>query len=215
MGRDVLAGVLHGARISFLVGVTAALVSTTLGVLIGGPAGFFGGWVDDVLMRVTDLFLVLPRFLLALVVLAYFGPSLVNVVAILAVLAFPMSARLVRGQFLALREREFVQAARALGGRGSRVLVRHLLPNVLGPLVVAASFQAAAAILSEAGLSFLGMSDPAAMTWGRMLQNAQAFLRRAWWMGAFPGAAIFVTVIGLNLLGDRLEATFSPRARGG
>lgn len=213
LGRDILAGILHGARVSLAVGLAAAFVSTLLGTFVGANAGFFGGWVDDVLMRVTDLFMVLPRFLLALVLVAYFGPSLTNVVVVLGVLSFPMAARLVRGQFLTLRELEFVQAARALGVGSARILTRHMLPNALGPLLVAASFQAAAAILSEAGLSFLGLSDPAVMTWGRMLQNAQPFLRRAWWMGVFPGCAIVVTVIGLNLLGDRLEAAFNPRAQ--
>lgn len=213
MGRDVLGGILHGARISLAVGLAAAAASTLLGVVIGAAAGFFGGWTDDVLMRVTDLFMILPRFLLALVMVAYFGPSLLNVIVILGVLSFPMAARLVRGQFLTLRELEFVQAARALGAGAARLITRHLLPNAIGPLVISASFQAAAAILSEAGLSFLGLSDPATMSWGRMLQNAQPFLRRAWWMGVFPGLAILVTVVALNLIGDRLEAAFNPRSK--
>jgi peptide/nickel transport system permease protein len=213
MGRDLFAALLHGARTSLTVGLAAAVASTILGIAIGANAGFFGGWIDDVLMRFTDLFMVLPRFLLALVMVAYFGPSLLNVIVVLAVLSFPMAARLVRGQFLSLRELDFVQAAHALGASPWRVIARHMLPNAAGALLIAGSFQAAAAILSEAGLSFLGLSDPAVMTWGRMLNNAQPFLRRAWWMGVFPGCAIFLTVIALNVIGDRLETAFSPRRK--
>ncbi|HXJ80265.1 MAG TPA: ABC transporter permease [Candidatus Methylomirabilis sp.] len=211
LGRDVFSRMLYGARTSLLVGFLAALGATLVGVLVGAASGYYGGPVDDLLMRVTELFQVTPRLILAIVVVALFGATVGIVVAVIAIVSWPATARLVRAQVLSLRVREFVQAAHALGASDSRVIVRAILPNVAGIIVVEASFQAANAILLEAGLSFLGLGDPALVSWGLMLQQAQPFLRRAWWLAVFPGGAIALVVLGLNLFGDGLNDALNPR----
>lgn len=213
-GRDVWSGIVHGARVSLVVGLFAAATSTIVGLLVGGAAGYAGGWLDDALMRVADFFQVVPRFLLALVILTFFPPSLTDVVLVIGLLSWPLTARLVRAEFLTLRERLFVEAAKALGVGHAAIVLRHILPNALAPVVVAGSLQVASAILIEAGLSFLGLSDPAVISWGRMLNNAQHFLHRGWWIGLFPGLAIFLTTLGLNLLGDGINDILNPRRRG-
>jgi peptide/nickel transport system permease protein len=211
LGRDVLSRLLFGARTSLFVGFAAALVSTGLGVMVGGLAGYYGGRLDDALMRVTEFFQVTPRLVLGIVIVAVFGSTLWNVIAVIAGLSWPTTARLVRGQCLSLRAREFVQAAQALGASDLRVLVYTLLPSALNVVVVEASFQAANAILLEAGLSFLGLGDTSVVSWGLMLQQAQPFLRSAWWLATFPGAAIVVVVLGLNLFGDGLNDALNPQ----
>jgi peptide/nickel transport system permease protein len=215
LGRDVSSRILYGARTSLLVGVLAALASSLVGMAVGALAGYYGGLLDDALMRFTELFQVIPRFLLAIVTVALFGASLGNLVIVIAVLSWPTTARLVRGQFLALQAQEFVQAGRALGVPDGRLIVRELLPNAASPIIVDGSFQVASAILLEAGLSFLGLGDPNLVSWGQMLQQAQAFLRRAWWLATFPGGAISLVVLGLNLLGDGLNDLLNPRQRMG
>lgn len=213
LGRDVLSGVLHGARVSLLVGLIAASTSALLGTAIGGCAGFFGGWVDDALMRLTELVQVVPRFFLAVLVAALFGPSVWYLALLLGLTFWPTTARLLRAQVLGQRQREYVVAARALGLPPPRILLRHVLPNAVSVVVVSAALQVGGAILLEASLSFLGLGDRNLASWGGMLNNAQPFLRTAWWLSAFPGAALAVTVLGANLLADGLQAALDPRRR--
>lgn len=213
LGRDIWTGVLHGARVSLLVGVLAAATSALIGVLVGSVAGFYGGRLGDVLMRATEFFLVIPTFLLALVLVAVSRPSIWNIIFTLGILGWPSTARLARAEFLSLREREFVMAARAMGVYPVRILFRHILPNAAPPLIVNSSLGVATAILVEAGLSFLGLGDPNLFSWGLMLRNSREFLRMAWWMPTFPGLAIFVTVLSLNLVGDGLNDALNPRLR--
>ena len=218
LGRDIFAGVLHGARVSLFVGLAVAVISTACGILVGGMAGFFGRWVDDVLMRLTELVQVMPRFFLAIIVATFFGGSLRNIVLLLGLTFWPSTARLLRAQILSLREREFVVAARAAGATPPAILTRHVLPNALPPVVVNASLQVGGAILVEAGLSFLGLGDRSRVSWGYMLNNAQPFIQLAWWMSVFPGLALLLTVVAVNLVADGLNEAWNPQlgeARGG
>lgn len=205
LGRDVLSRVLHGSVTALVVAVPSTALATAIGVAIGLVSGYAGGLVDDVLLKLAELFQVVPRFLLALVTGALFGPRVTILVAVLAVTFWPATARLVRAEVFSLREREFVLAAQALGASRGRVLARHLLPQVLPLVVVTASFQAGAAVLIEGGLAFLGLGDPDAVSWGEMLSDAQSYVHAAWWMAVFPGAAMAVTILAMNLLGDGLE----------
>ena len=211
VGRDILSGVLHGARVSLLVGLLSALGAVVIGVAVGTLAGYWRGRVDAVLMRVTEWVLVVPQFLIVLVVAAIFGADLRLVVAVIAAVSWPTTARLTRAQFLALAEREFVTAARGLGSSDPRIALRQILPNALAPIVVTASLQIPAAILSEASLRFLGLSDPSRLSWGAMLNQAQNFLQQSWWMAFFPGIAIFLTVLSFNLAGEALNEALDPR----
>lgn len=213
LGRDILTGLLHGTRVSLLVGLLAAATSGTIGVLVGSVAGSAGGRVDDLLMRVTEFFIVIPTFLLALVLVAVSGPSIFTIILTIGVLGWPATARLVRAEFLSLKEREFVMAAKAIGAAPARILSRHILPNAAPPIIVSTSLGVASAILIEAGLSFLGLGDPNLFSWGLMLRNSRQFLQLAWWMPTFPGLAIFVTVLSLNLVGDGLNDALNPRLR--
>lgn len=211
-GRDVLAGVIHGARTSMVVVGWVMVISGVLGVAVGAAAGYFGGLLDDVLMRVTDLFQSVPRFFLAVLVIALFGAGLDNLVFVLGISTWPMLARVVRADVLSMREREFVTASRALGASDARILARHVVPNVLPSAIVMVSLLASTVILLEAGLGFIGLSDPAAMSWGYLINNAQRFLRVAWWMSVFPGLAIALAVLGINLLGDAVNDVLNPRS---
>ena len=211
VGRDIFSGVLHGARVSLLVGLLSALGAVVIGVAVGTLAGYWRGRVDAVLMRVTEWVLVVPQFLIVLVVAAIFGADLRLVVAVIAAVSWPTTARLTRAQFLALAEREFVTAARGLGSPDPRIALREILPNALAPIVVTASLQIPAAILSEASLRFLGLSDPSRLSWGGMLNQAQNFLQQSWWMAFFPGIAIFLTVLSFNLAGEALNEALDPR----
>ncbi len=213
LGRDIWTGVLHGARVSLLVGVLAAATSAVIGVLLGSTAGYYGGRLEDVLMRVTEFFLVIPTFLLALVLVAVWRPSVWTIILTIGVLGWPSTARLTRAEFLSLREREFVMAARAIGAHPAQILFREILPNASPPLIVNTSLGVAAAILVEAGLSFLGLGDPNLFSWGLMLRNSREFMQMAWWMPTFPGLAIFLTVLSLNLVGDGLNDALNPRLR--
>jgi len=211
LGRDVFVGVVHGSRPSLLVGFVAALTSALVGTLVGSVAGYVGRSVDDGLMRLTEMVQVVPRFFLALIVAALFGPS-IGVIALLLGLTFwPGSARLLRAQVLSLRYRDFIVAARALGVPERRILIRHVLPNAMAVVVVSTSLQVGAAILIEAGLSFLGLGDRSVVSWGNMLNLAQPLIRIAWWTAVFPGLAITVTVTAANLVGDGLNAALDPR----
>jgi len=213
LGRDIGSGLLYGARVSLLVGVLAAGFAALIGVAVGAAAGAAGGRVDAVLMRLSDLLQTIPQFFLALLIVALAGRGLWKIVAVLAILGWPLTARLVRAEFLSLREREFVEAARALGMSDLRIAVVVMLPNAIPPAIVAATLGVAEAVLLEAGLSFFGLGDPNLMSWGLMLQNAQGFLRRAWWMAVFPGLAIFTAVLAFNLFGDGLSDALNPRLR--
>jgi len=211
LGRDLLGGVLHGARVSLFVGLAVALLSTACGIVVGGVAGFFGGWVDDGLMRLTELVQVLPRFFLAIIVATLFGGSLINIVLLLGLTFWPSTARLLRAQILSLREREFVVAARAMGAGAPAMLTRHVLPNALPTVIVNTALQVGGAILVEAGLSFLGLGDRSYVSWGYMLNNAQPFIQLAWWMSIFPGLALLLTVVGVNLIADGVNEARDPR----
>ena len=211
LGRDLLAAVVHGTRASLVVAALVSLLAGVIGVGIGAAAAWRGGWVDDVLMHVTEFVQVVPRFFLAVVVIALFGPGLDRVVLVLAVTSWPWVARVARAEILSLEGWEFVVAARALGAGAVRVLLRQVLPNALPPVVVVVSLNAAGVILIEAGLAFLGLGDPDVISLGYLANNAQRFLRVAWWMAAFPGATIALAVLGLNLLGDGLNEALNPR----
>ena len=210
LGRDTLSGVLAGARASLLVGIATAAVAGIVGTGIGAVAGFYGGLTDDLLMRLTELVQIVPRFFLAILVAAIFGPSLAFLTLLLALTFWPTTARLVRSQILTLRHREWVLAARSVGLGELRILWRHVVPHALGLIIVTAALQIGAAILVEASLSFLGLGDRSVVSWGYMLNNAQPFLRVAWWLSVFPGLALVLTVLGTNLLADTLYAAWDP-----
>jgi len=211
LGRDLFSGIVHGARTSLLVALTVTALASFVGITVGAVSGWRGALVDDVLMRFTELVQVVPRFFLAVIVIALFGPGLDRLVLLLGLTSWPLIARVVRAEVLSLKTREFVEAARSLGAPGLRILRREVLPGVLPSAVVVASVNAAGVILLEAGLSFLGLGDPDAMSWGYLANNAQRFLRVAWWMVLFPGAAIALAVLGLNLVGDALNDLLSRR----
>lgn len=213
LGRDILARILVGTRVSLIVGLGAAAISTTLGIVIGGLAGFFGGLIDDVLMRITEIFQVIPRFFLAVLLVAFFGASIVNIIAAIAFLSWPEVARIVRAEFLSLRNRQFVDAARVAGASSSALIFVEILPNALGAVVVNATLQVGQAMLLEAGLSYLGLGDPSQVSLGLMLHQAQQIMRTAWWATAFPGLVIFLAVLSLNLVGDGLNDVLNPRSR--
>ena len=213
IGRDAFSGVIYGARASLMVGLFAVLTSSVIGILVGALSGFYGGRVDDFLMRITEMFQVLPRFFLAIVFVAFFGASMWNIIIVIGILTWPTTARLLRAEFLALEKREFVEAARAMGRGDISLIVVEMLPNAISPVIVNASLQVAGAILLEAGLSFLGLGDPSVVTWGFMLHNSQEYFHQAWWLAAFPGMALFLTALALNLMGDGLNDALNPRLR--
>jgi peptide/nickel transport system permease protein len=213
LGRDMLARVLYGGRISLLVGIVSAFIAVVLGLSIGIVAGFFGGAVDESLMRFTEMFQILPRLLVAIVVVTLLGGDVMNVIFVIGILSWPPTARIIRTQVLVIRHEEFIAAAILSGATYWRLISRHVLPNVLPFLLVSASIQVASAILSEAALSFLGLGDPSLPSWGQMLQQSQGYLRQAWWMSAFPGLALAITILGLNLLGDGLSSKLPGAAK--
>ncbi len=211
-GRDVWSRTLWGGRVSQPIGLLSMAVSVTVGVLIGGLAGFCGGRADSVLMRVTEVVITFPTFFLLLTLVAVFGASLPLLVLAIGLTSWPVTARVVRAEFLALREREFVTAAAALGAGALRVMARHILPNVVPVIVVAATLRVAYVILVEAGLSYLGVGvPPPTASWGGMVADGAASLFRAWWVSFFPGLCIFLTVMAYNLVGDGLRDAFDPR----
>ncbi|KJK20496.1 ABC transporter permease [Burkholderiaceae bacterium 16] len=214
MGRDILAGVIHGARISLLIGVVSTVVSLLIGVTLGAVSGYFGGWIDAALMRFTELFQAVPSFALALVLVAIFEPSIGSIVAAIAIVSWPPVARLVRSEFLTLRQRDFVQAAKLAGQSTPRIILSQILPNASSPIVVMASLMVATAILLESSLSFLGLGDPNHMSWGYMVGSARTVLRQAWWMAVFPGTAILLTVLALNMVGEGLNDALNARLGG-
>ena len=213
LGRDIAAGIAHGGRTSLMVGLVATIAAVSAGTLLGAFAGFYRGWIDDALMRFTEFFQTIPTFLFAIVLVAIMSPSRGSIVLAIAVISWPPIARLVRGQFMATREREFVQAAICLGMTDAAIIFRQILPNVLSPIIVAGSLMVATAILIEAALAFLGLGDPNAMSWGFMIGAGRSFLRDAWWLCAIPGIAILLTVLSINLVGEGVNDALNPRLR--
>ena len=211
LGRDLLSGVVYGARTSLLVAASVAVLVVVIGTAVGLLSGYLGGWVDDVLMRLTELFQVLPRFFLALVVIAFFGPGLDRLVLLLGLTSWPLLARVIRAEVFSLRHREFVEAARLQGASRTRILLREILPNALPPGIALLGLVVAQVILIEASLGFLGLGDPNVTSWGTLASEAQRFLRVAWWLSLFPGLAILLAVLGLNLLGDAVTDALSGR----
>ena len=214
LGRDLLARVIFGARPALLVGVAAVAISGVIGMLVGLVSGYFGGRTDDVLMRLADIQLAFPFILLAIAVIGVLGPSLPVIIVVIGVSSWVVYARVVRGAVLSLREREFVQAAQALGSRDGRILLRHILPNAFTPWLVVATLDMARVIVIESALSFLGLGvQPPTPTWGGMLADGRVYISTAWWLATFPGLAILVTVLGINLFGDGLRDTLDPRLK--
>jgi peptide/nickel transport system permease protein len=211
LGRDVLAGVVHGARISLLIGASSTLAAVVLGMLLGALAGYCGGAVDEAVVRVTEFVQTIPTFILAIVLVAVLTPSIASIIVAIAVVTWPPICRLARAEFLSLSRREFVEAAVISGLPPWRIIIEEILPNALSPIVIMGSLMVATAILTESSLSFLGLGDPNRISWGYMIGAARAALRQAWWISAFPSAAIFLTVLAINLVGEGLNDSFNPR----
>ena len=214
LGRDILSRILYGGRISLGVGLIAVTLSALIGVTLGLLAGFFGGRADALIMRIVDVFLAIPYILLAMGVVFALGPSLLNVILVMGATRWVQFARIVRADVLSIREREFVVGARARGNRALRLLLRHVLPNALTPIIVVATLELAFMIIYESALSFLGLGvQPPTPTWGWMLSDGRNYVATAWWLATFPGLAIMLTVLAINLLGDWLRDTLDPRLK--
>jgi len=213
LGRDLYSTAMYGTRTSLAIGLLAAGISALIGILVGAISGYYGGKADDLLMRTSEVFLVIPTFLLALIIVAMFGATIQNTIFAIAIVSWPRTARLLRAQFLSIKETDFVEAARVVGSRNMDIMFNEILPSAIFPVIVNASLEVATAILTEAGLSFLGVGDPNVPSWGIMLNNAQSYLRTAWWMAAFPGLMLLLTCLSLNLVGDGLNDYFNPRLK--
>jgi len=213
LGRDVAAGIAHGAKTSILIGLIATLTSVFIGVIFGAFAGYYGGLTDDLLMRITEIFQTIPSFVFAILLVAIMKPSIESIVIAITVVSWPGVARLVRGEFLSLKNREFVQACHTLGMSDFRIMLREMLPNCLSPIIVIGSLMVATAILIESGLAFLGLGDPNIMSWGFQIGAGRTMLRSAWWICTFPGIAILITVLSINLVGEGMNDALNPRLR--
>ncbi|NTJ62171.1 ABC transporter permease [Agrobacterium rhizogenes] len=211
MGRDVLAGILHGAQISLTVGIAATLLGLGAGVTIGALAGYFGGVVDELLVKLIEIFQTMPSFVLLVVLVAIAQPTTTTVTVAIALVSWPTVARLTRAEFRAIREKDYVLAARSLGFGHARIIFREILPNALSPLIVTSSVMVASAILMESALSFMGLGDPNRVSWGSMIGAGRDVIRTAWYLTALPGLAIVLTVLSLNLIGDGLNDALNPR----
>ena len=210
LGRDVLAGIFHGARVSLGIGAVATAAALTVGLLVGALAGYHGGLIDDLLMRGTEAFQTIPPFVFVIVVVVIARPRVASVILAIALVSWPTVARLVRGEVIALRDRDFVQGCRALGMGDLRILFREILPNALAPIIVTASIMVATAILTESALAFLGLGDPNVMSWGAMIGAGREQLRTEWYLSAIPSVAILLTVLALNLIGEALNDALNP-----
>jgi peptide/nickel transport system permease protein len=212
LGRDILSRVIYGSRVSLTVGLLAVVISGLLGISAGLVAGYYGGWADTVIMRLVDIQLAFPFILLALAVIGVLGPGLRNVIIVLGIAGWMLYARVVRGQVLSVREREFVEAARAIGASDLRIIRIHVLPNTLAPVIIVATFAVATCIITEASLTFFGLGVEAIIpTWGSMLSDGRAYMGSAWWLSTFPGVAMMITVLAINMIGDWLRDAFDPR----
>jgi len=211
LGRDILSGVIWGTRVSLAVGFVSALISAVIGTLIGAVSGYFGGRTDDIVSRLVDIFLMIPTFFLILIIIVIFGNSLFYVMLVIGLTAWPANARLMRSQALSLRERTFTLASRALGESHPAILARHIIPNGIYPVIANTTLQMAGAILTEAGLSFLGLGDPNVVSWGQMIYMARSYFTRGWWGGLFPGLAIVLTVMAFYFIGDGLNYALNPK----
>jgi len=215
LGRDIGSGLLYGARVSLSVGALASLATLIVGMGVGAVAGYVGGWLDEVLMRIGEFFQIIPQLVLAVILVSVLQPSLGSVILAISLVAWPPVARLVRTEFLTLRQREYVQAAQVLGQRPLAIIFTQILPNALSPLLVTMTFVMATAILTEAALAFLGLGDPDAMSWGYMINASRNMLRQAWWMSVLPGLAILLCVLAVNRIGEGLRVAFEPPRRSG
>ena len=213
LGRDILAGIFHGARISLMIGLVATIFSIGVGIVVGSLSGYFGGWVDDVLMRITEAFQSVPSFVLLLTLVAILDSSIENIILAIGIVSWTAPARLVRAEFMSLRRREFVDAARNLGVGDAALIFKEILPNALPPVIVFASVIMAVSILLESALAFLGLGDPNYASWGNMIGQGRAVLRSAWYCAAFPGIAIVLTVLSFSLLGEGLNDALNPRQK--
>lgn len=213
LGRDVAAGIAHGAKTSLLIGLIATLAAVFIGIFFGAFAGYYGGHIDSLLMRVTEVFQTIPSFVFAILLVAIMKPSIESIVIAITVVSWPGVARLVRAEFLSLKNREFVQACHTLGMSDMRIMMREILPNCLSPIIVIGSLMVATAILIESGLAFLGLGDPNIMSWGFQIGAGRTMLRSAWWVCTFPGVAILITVLAINLVGEGLNDALNPRLR--
>ena len=213
LGRDVAAGIAHGAKTSLLIGLIATLAAVFIGIFFGAFAGYYGGYIDSLLMRVTEVFQTIPSFVFAILLVAIMKPSIESIVIAITVVSWPGVARLVRAEFLSLKNREFVQACHTLGMSDMRIMMREILPNCLSPIIVIGSLMVATAILIESGLAFLGLGDPNIMSWGFQIGAGRTMLRSAWWVCTFPGVAILITVLAINLVGEGLNDALNPRLR--
>ncbi|WP_069298981.1 ABC transporter permease [Neptunicoccus sediminis] len=213
LGRDIAAGLVHGARVSLLIGLVSTAIALLIGVGIGAVAGYFGGLVDDILMRFTEVFQTIPSLIFAIVLVAIMGPSINSIVIAISVVSWPSVSRLVRAEFMTLRRREYVESSQVLGLPGWRIMLTDILPNAMAPVIVTATLMVATAILMESGLSFLGLGDPDMISWGYQIGAARTMLRAAWWMSFFPGVAIIITVLCLNLVGEGLSDALNPNLK--
>lgn len=213
LGRDVVAGLFYGARVSLMIGVVSTLVAVVVGIVVGGLAGYHGGWVDDLLMRCTEFFQTIPQLAMAMVLVAIFKPSLYSIVGAISTVSWPPVARLVRSEFMTLKQREFVQAAIVIGQVPGRIIFTQILPNAASPIIVTASLMTATAILTESALSFLGLGDRNLMSWGFMIGASRTMLREAPWMSMWPGLCIMLTVLSINLIGEGLNDALNPQLR--
>ncbi len=210
LGRDIAAGIAHGAYVSLLIGVVSTVAALAVGITLGAIAGYVGGWLDQLLVGFIEFFQTIPSFVLAIVLVAIFNPSIQAIVGAIAVVSWPPIARLVRAEFMSMRSREYVQAAWLSGRSDVAILFKEILPNTLSPIVVAGSMMVATAILLESALSFLGLGDPNLMSWGYIIGASRTVMRQAWWMSVFPGLAIVLTVLAINLIGEALNDALNP-----
>ncbi|MDR3258196.1 MAG: ABC transporter permease [Fusobacteriaceae bacterium] len=213
-GRDIFARIVHGARVSLKVGLISVSLSIIWGGTLGSIAGYYGGRLDNTIMRIMDIFLAIPSILLAIAIVSALGPNMINLMVAISISSVPRYARIVRASVLTIRDQEFVEAARAIGASNARIIYRHIIPNVLAPVIVQGTLGVASAILSTAGLSFIGLGiQPPAPEWGNMLSGGRQYLRTAWWVTTFPGVTIMITIFALNLLGDGLRDALDPRLK--